>query len=151
MKIQKLFSRSLDVRLGRQRWRFQVLNFTWTTSEECTQAVCALGSLSIMGGIKNLIIIGGDCGDEYWFVKYAVEMGDLPLFSSRNLCKNKGYRIIGGKQCHFVNKRILFEITPMQSVNPRIAALFYVSAMKVLKVRPMVRRKIWFHSQISAN
>ena len=103
-----------------------------------------------MGGIKNLIIIRGDCGDEYWFVKYAVEIGDLPLFSSRNLCKNKGYRIIGEKQCYSVNKRILFEITPMQSVNPRIAALFYASAMKVLKVRPMVRRKKWFHSQISA-
>ena len=38
------------------------------------------------------------------FVKYAVEISDLPLFSSRDVCKNKGYRIIGGKQCHSVNK-----------------------------------------------
>ena len=29
----------------------------------------------------------------------------------------------------------------MKSVNPRIAALFYASVMKVLKVRPVVRRK----------
>ena len=84
------------------------------------------------------------------FVKYAVEISDLPLFSSRDVCKNKGYRIIGGKQCHSVNKCILFEITRMQSVNRRIAALFYASIMKVLKVRPGVRRKKWFHRQISA-
>ena len=38
----------------------------------------------------------------------------------------------------------------MQSVNRRIAALFYASVMKVLKVRPGVRRKKWFHRQISA-
>ena len=29
----------------------------------------------------------------------------------------------------------------MKSVNPRIAALFYASVMKVLKVRPVDRRK----------
>ena len=29
----------------------------------------------------------------------------------------------------------------MKSVNPRIAALFYASVMKVLEVRPVVRRK----------
>ena len=68
------------------------------------------------------------------FVKYAVEISDLPLFSSRDVCKNKGYRIIGEKECHSVNKCILFEITRMQSVNRRIAALFYASVMKVLKV-----------------
>ena len=84
------------------------------------------------------------------FVKYAVEISDLPLFSSRDVCKNKAYRIIGGKQCHSVNKCILFEITRMQSVNRRIAALFYASVMKVLKARPGVRRKKWFHRQISA-
>ena len=84
------------------------------------------------------------------FVKYAVEISDLPLFSSRDVCKNKGYRIIWGKQCHSVNKCILFEITRMQSVNRRIAALFYVSVMKVLKVRPGVRRQKRFHRQISA-
>ena len=84
------------------------------------------------------------------FVKYALEISDLPLFSSRDVCKNKGYRIIGGKQCHSVNKCILFEITRMQSVNRRIAALFYASVMKVLKVRPGVRRKKGFHRQISA-
>ena len=38
----------------------------------------------------------------------------------------------------------------MQSVNRRIAALFYASVMKVLKVRPGVRRKKFFHRQISA-
>ena len=38
----------------------------------------------------------------------------------------------------------------MKSVNPRIAALFYASVMKVLKVRPGVRRKKFFHRQISA-
>ena len=59
------------------------------------------------------------------FVKYAVEISDLPLFSSRDVCKNRGYRNIGGKQCHSFNKGILFEITHMQSVNLRIiAALF---------------------------
>ena len=76
------------------------------------------------------------------FVKYAVEISDLPLFSSTDVCKNKGYRIIGGKQCLSVNKCNLFEITRMQSVNRRIAALFYASVasvMKVLKVRPGVR------------
>ena len=37
----------------------------------------------------------------------------------------------------------------MKSVNPRIAALFYASVMKVLKVRPVVRRKKKkFHRQI---
>ena len=97
-----------------------------------------------MGGIQSLIICvkmarsnylaGSDWGD-------AVEISDLPLFSSRDVCKKKGYRIIGGKQCHSVNKCILFEITRMQSVNRRIAALFYASVMKVLKVRPGVRRK----------
>ena len=75
------------------------------------------------------------------FVKYAVEIRDLPLFSSRDVCKNKSYRIIGEKQCHSVNKFILFEITRMQSVNRRIAALFYASVMKVLKVRPGIRGK----------
>ena len=84
------------------------------------------------------------------FVKYAVEISDLPLFSSRDVCKNKGYRITRGKQCHSVNKCNLFEITRMQSVNRRIAALFYASVMKVLKVRPGVRRKKWFRPQISA-
>ena len=84
------------------------------------------------------------------FVKYAVEISDLPLFSSRDVCKNKGYRIIRGKQCHSVNKCILFEITRMQSVNRRIAVLFYALVMKVLKVRPGVRRKKGFHRQISA-
>ena len=84
------------------------------------------------------------------FVKYAVKISDLPLFSSRDVCKNKDYWIIGGKQCHSVNKCILFEITRMQSVNRRIAVLFYASVMKVLKVRPGVRRKKWFHLQISA-
>ena len=83
------------------------------------------------------------------FVKYAVEISDLPLFSSRDVCKNEGYRIIGQKQRHLVNKCILFEITRMKSVNPRIAALFYASVMKVLKVRPVVRRKKKkFHRQI---
>ena len=59
------------------------------------------------------------------------------------VCKNKGNRIFGQKQCHSVNRRILFEIARMQSVNPRIAASFYASVMKVyvLKVRPVVRRK----------
>ena len=76
------------------------------------------------------------------FVKYAVEISDLPFFSSREVCKNKGYRIIGGKQCHSVDKCNLFEITTrMQSVNRRIAALFHASVMKVLKVRPGVRWK----------
>ena len=58
------------------------------------------------------------------FVKYAVEISDLPLFSSRDVCKNKGYRIIGGKQCHSVNKCILFEITRMhmRSVNRNYVA-----------------------------
>ena len=74
-------------------------------------------------------------------VKYPVEISDLPLFSSRDVCKNKDYRIIGEKQCHSVSKSILFEITRMQSVNRGIAALSYVSVMKVLKVRPVVRRK----------
>ena len=50
------------------------------------------------------------------FVKYAVEISDLPLFSSRDVCKNKGYRITRGKQCHSVNKCNLFEITRMQSM-----------------------------------
>ena len=59
-------------------------------------------------------------------------------------------RIIGQKQCHSVDRRILFEIARMQSVNPRIAASFYASVMKVLKVRPVVRRKKGFHRQISA-
>ena len=36
---------------------------------------------------------------------------------------------------------ILFEITRVQSVNRRIAALFYASVVKVLKVRPVVRRE----------
>ena len=79
------------------------------------------------------------------FVKHAVEISDLPLFSSRDVCKNKSYRIIGEKQCHSVNKSVLFEITItcMQSVNRRIAALFlfYISIIKVPKVRPVVRRK----------
>ena len=75
------------------------------------------------------------------FVNYAVEISDLPLFSSRNVGKNKVYRIIGERQCHSVNKCILFDITRMQSVNRRIAALFYASVMKVLKVRPGVRPK----------
>ena len=75
------------------------------------------------------------------FVRYAVEISDLPLFSSRDVGKNKGYRIIGGKQCHSVNKCNLFEINRMQSVNRRIAAMFYASVMKVVKVRPGVRRK----------
>ena len=40
-----------------------------------------------------------------------------------------------------LNKGILFEITRMQLVNRRIAALFYASVVKVLKVRPVVCRK----------
>ena len=110
----------------------------------------ALGSQSIMAGIQNLIIYvkmaksehlaGSDCGDEY-SLNTAVEISDVPLFSSRDVCKNKGYRIIGEKECHSVNKCILFEITRMQSVNRRIAALFHASVMKVLKERPVVRRK----------
>ena len=52
------------------------------------------------------------------FVKYAVEISNLPLFSSRDICKNKAYRIIGEEQCHSINKCILFEITRMQSVRP---------------------------------
>ena len=58
-------------------------------------------------------------------VKYPVEISDLPLFSSRDVCKNKDYRIIGEKQCHSVSKSILFEITRMQSVNRGIAALSF--------------------------
>ena len=50
------------------------------------------------------------------FVKYAVEISDLPFSSVRDVYENKGYRIIGKKQCHSVNKCILFEITPMQWV-----------------------------------
>ena len=114
--------------------------FTWT------------GGVSIVGAIQNLIV----CVKMAWselkrlrrriFVKYAhVEISDLRLFSSRDVCKNEGYRIIGRdigqKQHHLVNNCILFEITRMKSVNPRIAALFYASVMKVLKVRPVVRRK----------
>ena len=57
---------------------------------------------------------------------------------------------MGGKQCHSVNKCVLFEITRMRSVNRRIAALFYASVMKVLKVGPGVRWKKLFHRQISA-
>ena len=72
------------------------------------------------------------------FVKYAVEISDLPLFSSRDVCKNKGYWVVGEKQCHCVNKGISFEITCMQLVNQKIAALFNASVMKVLKVRPVV-------------
>ena len=116
--------------------------------------MCALGSLGIMGGIPS------QDGEEWTprsklprrriFVTHAVEISDLPLFSSRDVCKNKSYRIIGGKQCHSVHKCILFEITRMQSVNRRIAALFYTSVMKVLKVRPVARRKKWFHRQINA-
>ena len=84
------------------------------------------------------------------FVKYAhVEISDLPLFSSRDVCKNEGYRIIGQKQRHLVNKCILFEITRMKSVNPRIAALFYASVMKVLKEDLwFAGKKKWFHRQI---
>ena len=74
-------------------------------------------------------------------VKYAVEISDLPLFSSRDICKNKGYWVVGEKQCHWVNKCILFEITRMQLVNRRIAALFYAAVMKILKVRHVVCRK----------
>ena len=48
------------------------------------------------------------------FVNYAVEISDLPLFSSRNVGKNKVHRIIGERQCHSVNKCILFEITCMK-------------------------------------
>ena len=84
------------------------------------------------------------------FVKYAVEISDLALFYSRDVFKNKCYRIVWERQCHSVNKCILFEITCMRSVNRRIAALFYALVMKVLKVRPVVRRKKWFHRQISA-
>ena len=84
------------------------------------------------------------------FVKYAVEISDLPLFSSKDVCKNKGYRNIGGKQCHSVNKCNFFEITRMQSLNRRIAALFYASVMKVLKVTAGVRWNKWFYRQISA-
>ena len=57
---------------------------------------------------------------------------------------------LSGENCHSVHKCILFEITRMQSVNRRIAALFYNSVMKVLKVRPVARRKKWVHRQISA-
>ena len=103
-----------------------------------------------MDGIQSLIICVKMAKSNYLaekrlrrriFLKYAVEISDLPLFSSRDVCKKKGYRIIGGKQCHSVNKCILFEITRMQSVNRRTAALFYASVMKVLKVTPVVRRK----------
>ena len=66
------------------------------------------------------------------FVKYAVEISNLPLFYSRDACRNKGYRIVWEKQCHCLNKCILFKITRMRSVNRRIAALFYASVMKVL-------------------
>ena len=113
--------------------------FTWT------------GGVSIMGAIHSKSDRLCQDGVEWTsrrkrlrrriFVKYAVEISYLPLFSSRDVCKNKGYRIIGEKECHSVNKCILFEITRMQSVNRRIAALFYASVMKVLKVRPVVRRK----------
>ena len=106
------------------------------------QEVRELGSQSIMGDIQNLIICVKMARKRLRrriFVKYAVEISDLPLFSSRDVCKNKGYRIIGGKQCLSVNKCHLFEITRMPSVNRRIAALFYTSVMKVLKVRPGVR------------
>ena len=108
-----------------------------------------------MGAIQNLIVCvkmawsqhlaGSDCGDEY-----SLNTLQKSVIYLRDVCKNKGYRIIGGKQCHSVNKCNLFEITRMQSVNRRIAALFYVSVMKVLKVRPGVRRKKLFHRQISA-
>ena len=77
-------------------------------------------------------------------VKYALQISDLLWFSSRDVFENKGYRIIGEKQYHSVNRCILFEIARMQSinvVNGRIASLFYASVMKVLKVRPVVRRK----------
>ena len=39
---------------------------------------------------------------------------------SRDVRENKGYRTVGEKQCHSVNKCILFEIILMQSVNRRI-------------------------------
>ena len=118
--------------------------FTWT------------GGVSIMGAIHSKSDRLCQDGVEWTsrrkrlrrriFVKYAhVEISDLRLFSSRDVCKNEGYRIIrrdiGQKQHHLVNNCILFEITRMKSVNPRIAALFYASVMKVLKVRPVVRRK----------
>ena len=92
-----------------------------------------------MGAIQNLIVCvkmawsehlaGSDCGGEYslnTLQKSAMCLYFLPETS---------------EQRHLVNKCILFEITRMQSVNPRIAALFYASVMKVLKVRPVVRRK----------
>ena len=55
------------------------------------------------------------------------EISDLPLFHLRDVFKNKGYRIVGEKQCYCVSKCILFEITCMRSANRRIAALFYAS------------------------
>ena len=68
------------------------------------QVVCALGSLSFVGGIQNLIICvkmarserlaESDYGDEF-SLNEAVEISDLPSFSSRDVFKNKGYRIIG--------------------------------------------------------
>ena len=58
-------------------------------------------------------------------MKYVVEISDLPLFSSRDVCKNSGYRIIGGNGVIPLISVFLFEITQMQSVNRRIiAALF---------------------------
>ena len=90
-----------------------------------------------MGGIQNLIscvkmarreyLAGSNCGDGIFVKEIGKEISDLPLFHLRDVFKNKGYRIVGEKQCHCVSKCILFEITCMRSVNRRIAALFYAS------------------------
>ena len=97
-----------------------------------------------MGGIQNLIICvkmawsehlaGSDCGDEYslnTLQKSAICLYFLPETSVKTQATE-----LSGK-----NSVILFEITRIESVNPRIAALFYASVMKVLKVRPVIRRK----------
>ena len=83
-------------------------------------AVCALGSLSIMGGVQK-------DGVEWTSrmargLLYAVESAICLYFFSRDVCKNKVYRIVGEKQCHSINKCILFEITLMQLLNQRIIA-----------------------------
>ena len=91
--------------------------------------MCALGSLSIIGGFQDLIIcvkmawsehlVGSDCGD-----KYAVEISYIFLFvffqrrlKNLTLSKLGGG---GGEQSHSVNRFILFEMTCIHAVGEEL-------------------------------
>ena len=131
------------------RARLNLSSILGSTYLDSTQVVCALRSLSIMGGIINLII----CAKMAWS-----ERVDYGWISSGRSWKRKSVQFSGKKQSHSVDKCILVyfvrnHLHPVCNWPRKVGTETLCSMLqswKALEVRSAVRRKFWIHREISA-